>query len=434
MHIMTIIYILIMTITYIMMTLLSMLSSMSGPCCSKMAGRPVLELDLEEVKYLLAFDFNLEDIAALLDVSRSTLYRHMKIAGIEKYTDISDRHLDETVRRIKSDHPNDGEILMQAHLLRVGVRVPRQKLRSAIHRVDPTNTALRRTTTVRRRIYQVEGPNSVWHLDGNHKLIRWRFVIHGGVDGFSRMIVFIQCSTNNAAPTVAKLFEDAICQYGLPEKVRTDLGGENTDVWRLMSDTHNSPSAVITGSSTHNERIERLWNDVRRSVTEEFRCLFYQLEHDGSLNPLNETDMFCLHYVFESRINRAINEFAVAWNNHKLSTEGNRSPNQLFMTGMLALSSFHGSTPMLPSTPVAAQQGVVNNSARHSTISLPGALSHVCVPRSRFEPCTLLQQELQNHINPLGESHSHGKDIYLNAMSIVCTHLQNHATCCCELH
>ena len=59
-----------------MMTLLSMLSSMSGLCCSNMAGHPVLELDLEEVKYLLAFDFNLEDIAALLDVSRSTLYRH----------------------------------------------------------------------------------------------------------------------------------------------------------------------------------------------------------------------------------------------------------------------------------------------------------------------------------------------------------------------
>ena len=112
-----------------------------------MAGRPALELDLEEVKYLLAFDFNLEDIAALLDVSRSTLYRHMKIAQIEKYTDISNSDLDETVRRIKRDHPNDGEILMQAHLLRVGVRVQRQKLRLAIHRVDPTNTALRHTAT-----------------------------------------------------------------------------------------------------------------------------------------------------------------------------------------------------------------------------------------------------------------------------------------------
>ena len=416
-----------------LMTLLSMLSAMCCACCGKMAGRPAKELDLEEVKYLLAFDFKLEDIAALLDVSRSTLYRHMKNAQIEKYTDISDRDLDETVRRIKRDHPNDGEVLMQAHLLRVGVRVQRQRLRLTIHRVDPTNTALRRATTVRRRVYQVQGPNSVWHLDGNHKLIRWRFVIHGGVDGFSQMIVFLQCCTNNTAPTVLTLFEDAIRQYGLPEKVRTDLGGENTDVWRLMSDIHNSSSAVITGSSTHNERIERLWNDVRRSVTEEFRCLFYQMEYEGSLNPLNETDMYCLHYVFEIRINHAINEFAVAWNNHKLSTEGNRSPNQLFMMGMLS-SPAVGSTPMLPSTPVAAQQDRVNTTARHSTTSLPGVLSHVCVPRSRFEPCTLLQQELQSHINPLGESHSYGKDIYLNAMSVVCTHLQNHANCCCVLH
>lgn len=71
-------------------------------------------------------------------------------------------------------------------------------------------------------------------------------------------MVFLQCSANNAAPTVGKLFEDAFCQHGLPEKVRTDLGGENTDVWHLMCEAHNSPSAVITGSSTHSERIERL--------------------------------------------------------------------------------------------------------------------------------------------------------------------------------
>jgi len=69
-----------------------------------MAGCPAIQLDLE-VKYLLAFDFNLEDIAAQLDVSRSTLYRHMKIAGIEKYTEISKRTIDETVRIIRCNHP-----------------------------------------------------------------------------------------------------------------------------------------------------------------------------------------------------------------------------------------------------------------------------------------------------------------------------------------
>ena len=56
----------------------------------------------------------------------------------------------------------------------------------------------------------------MWHLDGNHELIRWHFVIHGGIDGYSQMIVYLKCSTNNTAPTACSLFHDAICQYGLP--------------------------------------------------------------------------------------------------------------------------------------------------------------------------------------------------------------------------
>ena len=54
----------------------------------------------------------------------------MKIVGIE-FTDISDRNLDKTVRRIKRNCPNDGNILMHAHLWSVGVRVKQQKLRLA---------------------------------------------------------------------------------------------------------------------------------------------------------------------------------------------------------------------------------------------------------------------------------------------------------------
>jgi hypothetical protein len=32
-------------------------------------------------------------------------------------------------------------------------------------------------------MYEVAGPMSLWHVDANHKLIRWKFVIHGGIDG-----------------------------------------------------------------------------------------------------------------------------------------------------------------------------------------------------------------------------------------------------------
>ena len=181
-------------------------------------------------------------------------------------------------------------------------------------------------------MYHVDGPNCVWHLDSNHKLIRWRLVIHGGVDGHSRLIVYLQCSTNNTAARVLSSFTDAVQQYGLPVKVRADLGGENVDVWWLMSEEHQSTSTVITGSSIHNERIEHLWNEVRRSVSEEFRCLFYQLEEERSLEPLNETDIYCLYYVFVPRINKVLSEFLVAWNN---------TINYPLRIANLAISYFH---------------------------------------------------------------------------------------------
>lgn len=61
-------------------------------------------------------------------------------------------------------------------------------------------------------------------------LFRWRFVIHGAIDGFSRMIVFLRCSTNNRASTVFDAFQSAVEKFGLPSRVRSDKGKENTDV------------------------------------------------------------------------------------------------------------------------------------------------------------------------------------------------------------
>jgi hypothetical protein len=59
-------------------------------------------------------------------------------------------------------------------------------------------------------------------------------VIHGGIDGFSRMLVFLGASTNNRKETVASLFLSAAAEYGLPSRVRVDHGGENNDVCDIM--------------------------------------------------------------------------------------------------------------------------------------------------------------------------------------------------------
>ena len=46
-------------------------------------------------------------------------------------------------------------------------------------------------------------------IDGNHKLVRWKMIIHAGIDGYSWLIVYMKCSNNNKATTVLDLFTEA---------------------------------------------------------------------------------------------------------------------------------------------------------------------------------------------------------------------------------
>ena len=136
-----------------------------------------MEVSFEYIEFLRGLRFSFTEIARLIGISRATLYRRLNEAGVShccSYTDISDSDLDSVVERIKITHPNDGECLMSGHLTQRGIIVPRARLRASIHRVDPENTALRRSIAIRRRVYYVEGPNALWHIDTHHKLIRWK--------------------------------------------------------------------------------------------------------------------------------------------------------------------------------------------------------------------------------------------------------------------
>ena len=211
--------------------------------------------------------------------------------------------------------PHVGERIIIGHVRSLGLHITRERVRQSIRRVDPVNTSLRWHLHISRRTYSVPGPNSLWHignnyflivlnftfiLDGNHKLIRWKMVLHGGIDGYSRLVVYLRCNNNNRASTVASDFIRATTTYFIPSRVRCDYGRENTDVAKFMlSHRGFDRGSIITGSSVHNQRIERLWRDIFQRVTGSFYKLFYHMEEVGILDPLNITvciTSFCLEY------------------------------------------------------------------------------------------------------------------------------------------
>lgn len=120
--------------------------------------------------------FSVRQSAQLLHVSISTLRRRMLDFGISvrsTYSTINDSQLDGIVAELQHTYPNSGYRLLKGHLAALGHRVQENRIRDSLRRVDPIGVMSRWIHSVQRRRYSVPGPNMLWHIDGNHKLIRY---------------------------------------------------------------------------------------------------------------------------------------------------------------------------------------------------------------------------------------------------------------------
>ncbi len=228
------------------------------------------------------------------------------------------------------------------------------------------------------------------------------------------MITYLHCSTNNRASTVFQLFLEAIRKYGLPSRVRSDEGLENIRVAEYMLEHRGSERrSFITGQSTHNQRIERLWRDVHRCVTQLYYRLFYHLEDRGLLDPLNDIHLYALHYVYLPRINDTLKGFVGGWNNHKIRTAGHKTPNQLFVEGSLQLHR-SGIAALDFLDPVDETYGVSDDG-----IALGEDTEGVEVPQSDL----FLQQnhyaELRRTVIPRAQSNLYGIELYQAALTFL---------------
>ena len=160
-------------------------------------------------------------------------------------------------------------------------------------------------------------------------------VIHGGIDGYSRLVSYLHAADNNRAEAALKAFLTGVEEYGMPSRVHTDKGGENVRIAEFMI-THRGSNrgSVITGRSVHNQRIERLWRDLFTDCISFFYYLFYSLESTALLNQCDPRDLYALHLVCLPKIQEQLDQFRLGWCHHKLRTEQNKTPYQLWIIGM----------------------------------------------------------------------------------------------------
>ena len=170
--------------------------------------------------------------------------------------------------------------------------------------------------------------------------------------------------------------------------------------------------SVIVGASVHNQRIERLWRDMHRCVTVMFYKLFYFMEHHDLLDPLSETHLFALHYVFIPRLNKALSEFREGWNQHPIRTSHHKSPSQLFTAGALLLQ--HSQLSAFDQF-----DAVDDDYGLDLDGPIPGPGGNIVIPEIQVQLEHNSLSQLQQTIDPLRHSDEYGMDVFEQVVHFV---------------
>lgn len=158
-------------------------------------GRPRVDISREDLALLSSGRSRLTDIAVIYDCSARTIRRRLLDYGLADpgpsvYEDLAQQdggtlriyrpghasnlssltnpELDQIMLSIYYQFPSFGRRMIDGYLLELGQRVPRARIEQSYRRVigPPTRTFAPRRLV--RREYNVPGPNSLWHHDGQH--------------------------------------------------------------------------------------------------------------------------------------------------------------------------------------------------------------------------------------------------------------------------
>ena len=156
--------------------------SQARPSSPPPTSRRNNQIDQDRLQYLLDLGYTIRRISSegLLGfkVHHNTIHRFIRRKGMvsqrESYTNLPDADLRLMIADINRRFPNSGVREVLAHLRGLTPRIilQRDKCRRLLAEVDPIGTANRWAQGIQRRQYSVPTPNSLWHIDTHHRIIR----------------------------------------------------------------------------------------------------------------------------------------------------------------------------------------------------------------------------------------------------------------------
>lgn len=278
--------------------------------------------------------FNYETIIGFLlkyngiAMSISTLKRRLSLYGFKRNKkDIDMSDVEGLIRHELNGPGSVSGYRGMWHTLRIkyNVHVPRKEVECLMRKVDPVGVEERKRHKLKRHKYVSPGPNHCWHIDGYDKIKPFGFAIHGGIDGYSRRVMWLVVDRTNNDPSVtANFFMHCVEKMGgCPTLLRTDCGTENGVIAGIQcflradgQDQFAGEKSHIYGSSTSNQRIECWWSHFRRSRLTWWINFFKDLKEQGSLlqgNVLHEEGIW---FCFSEIIQRELDFVRLHWNTH----------------------------------------------------------------------------------------------------------------------
>ena len=81
------------------------------------------------------------------------------------------------------------------------------------------------------------------------------------------------------------------------------------------------------------------------------------MKNQGLINQENRLYRMALHFLYRPRIQRSLDDFALTWNYHKIDTERNRTPRQLFIDAAFSASGIAGDDPDMVDMEYGMEEG-----------------------------------------------------------------------------